>query len=323
MGTDYRKVHRLLRIVTLVQGGGHWRPKDLAVACGTTERSVFRDLKDLAKAGIPLVYNAKDKTYTAPANVYLPPVQLTVEEALSIIALGDSVGAAEQVPHLRPAKSASEKLKAQLGVDVRTKVGRAQERVSIKLAASSPPESTASDFAKVLHAIETQTMLDVAYDSSKTKAAKSTLHPYELMFNQRAWYVIGLSERHGEVRTFKLSRFVKLSNTSEKFFIPKGWSLEKHLGYAWRMIRGKPRQMVELIFTPEFGETVTETRWHKTQESEELEDGSVRLKFEVDGLEEIVWWVLGMGPNCRVMHPPELAQKVKALAAQTAKLYGE
>jgi predicted DNA-binding transcriptional regulator YafY len=40
-------------------------------------------------------------------------------------------------------------------------------------------------------------------------------------------------------------------------------------------------------------------------------------------LEEIVWWVLSMGPHCVVQHPGELAQQVKSLAAVIVAKYAE
>ena len=39
------------------------------------------------------------------------------------------------------------------------------------------------------------------------------------------------------------------------------------------------------------------------------------------GLDEIVWWVLGMGPSCVVKRPKELATRVKELAEQVAQRY--
>ncbi len=51
---------------------------------------------------------------------------------------------------------------------------------------------------------------------------------------------------------------------------------------------------------------VSETTWHHTQESRRHEDGSVTLSFRVDGLEEIVWWVLGWSGFVEVVRPLEL-----------------
>ena len=72
------------------------------------------------------------------------------------------------------------------------------------------------------------------------------------------------------------------------------------------MIRGDPRHRVVVRFEPEFSDNASETRWHSTQEEQWDENGRVTLTFTVDGLDEIVWWVLGYGPGATVLEPPEL-----------------
>ena len=51
------------------------------------------------------------------------------------------------------------------------------------------------------------------------------------------------------------------------------------------------------------------------------EDGSIAFRCTVDGLDEIVWWVLSMGPHCRVVKPAELAEWVVTLAGQVVAGY--
>lgn len=43
------------------------------------------------------------------------------------------------------------------------------------------------------------------------------------------------------------------------------------------------------------------------------------FRCKVDGLDEIVWWILSMGPHCVVNKPPELADRVGELAAGDRK----
>ena len=45
------------------------------------------------------------------------------------------------------------------------------------------------------------------------------------------------------------------------------------------------------------------------------------FRCKVDGLDEIVWWILSMGPHCVVNKPPELADWVRELAAGIVSQY--
>jgi proteasome accessory factor B len=66
---------------------------------------------------------------------------------------------------------------------------------------------------------------------------------------------------------------------------------------------------------------MAETRWHPTQTIKHYSDGSCLFECEVDGLDEIVWWILSYGPHARILRPPALRDKARALIAQTARLY--
>jgi predicted DNA-binding transcriptional regulator YafY len=90
--------------------------------------------------------------------------------------------------------------------------------------------------------------------------------------------------------------------------------LSGHLGNAWRMIRGKKSHLVELHFDSEFADTIADTHWHSTQEVIWNGDDSITFRCKVDGLDEIVWWILSMGPHCVVKKPRELIEQVKSLA---------
>ena len=78
---------------------------------------------------------------------------------------------------------------------------------------------------------------------------------------------------------------------------------------------------VEILFDAEFAENIADTLWHKTQDIENLSDGSIRFTCTVDGLDEIQWWVLARGPHCKVVKPAELAKRVRDLAEKTARAY--
>jgi predicted DNA-binding transcriptional regulator YafY len=72
------------------------------------------------------------------------------------------------------------------------------------------------------------------------------------------------------------------------------------------VFRGAQSYEVEIEFTADAAPLVTETTWHHTQEVNQHPDGRVTLLFQVDGLEEILWWVLGWSGRARVIKPNEL-----------------
>ena len=322
---DYSRIHRLLKILTLIQGAKGWTAKRLAGECNTTERTIFRDLKMLEGAGIPYFYDEENKGYAVRRDFFLPPVQLTLDEALAASALAEHIGGQEQIPFMTAASRAIKKIRGQLPHSIQKELDQIDCQVAIKLAAGAAPEASADAYETVRSAIARRTMLQCRYESLQSQAkpngAAFLFKPYTLLFNQRAWYVLGHHGGHDEVRCLKLNRFSELKPTDHPYLIPKNFKLSDHLGNAWRMIRGKKTYSIELHFDAEFAETVADTHWHATQEVLWSEDGSIQFHCRIDGLDEIVWWILSMGPHCIVKKPAELAERVRELAGQIVQRY--
>lgn len=347
---DYSRVHRLLKVLTLIQAGGGWNAARLAEACGTTERTIYRDLNMLEGAGIPYFFDDETRTYRIRRDFFMPPVELTLEEALALICLTDRIADGEQIPFMKPASRAVAKLRGRLPATIRDALEQVDPHIEVRLAAAMPSDGVVDVYELVRQAIAKRRELVCAYEpvrshlkdgsidetekdpqvdgqSHATSAGDSasgptfTFRPYCLFFGQRAWYTIGARSDRDEPRCLKLSRFARMEPTETPYMLPDDFSLTAYLGKAWRMIRGRREYQVELHFDAHFAETIADTHWHATQEVEWLDDGSILFRCEVDGLDEIVWWILSMGPHCTVRQPDELARRVRELAEATAQRY--
>lgn len=315
-------LHALLEIIMLVQSGGAWTPAKLAAHFGLHERTIFRYIKKLNGVGVPIYFDRS--RYRVRGSFFMQPIQLSAEEALALAALRGLLAKEDQIPMLKPAYHAMAKIEAQLPGDLREQIAKIEDHVVVKTAAPASQEGFEDIYEAMRGAIAARRGLRCEYETARNRSEDSFgFEPYALFYNQRAWYVIGRHlGRRGELRSLKLSRFLRAEPTGEPYDIPAGFTLEKHLGNAWRMIRGERDHEVVLRFDASVAETVADTRWHHTQESQTHEDGGVTLTFTVSGLDEIVWWVLSYGPHCRVERPAELAERVRTLAAATAALYG-
>ncbi|MHC5026514.1 MAG: helix-turn-helix transcriptional regulator [Planctomycetota bacterium] len=334
-----KRINRMLEILTLAQHsvrtGQKYTPAALAERYGVAERTIYRDLDEIKKSGIPIDFDKGEGTYRIGDGWFMPPVHLAPDEALAMTALCEHIGEREQIPFLEPASRALHKIAMQLPASVREAVEEQRERLSIRTAAAMEPEGHGDVYAAVQLSLATSRVLACRYESiDSSKVDKETffdMRPLALFFSVRAWYVIGerleTEEADGapidldRVRCFKLARFTKCSPTERVFRLPApGFDLDAYLGNAWRMMRGKDVD-VEIHFDAQFAHTASDTLWHKTQTTEDQPDGSCIFRCTVSGLDEIVWWVLSMGPHCRIVKPAALAERVRALAAGTAAIY--
>lgn len=322
-------LHRLLKLILLIQAKPGLKAGELAEECEVAPRTIFRDLKKLEACKVPVEQVPGTRGYRISREFFLPAMHLSVEEAMALTILRDQVAAKQRDGLLSPALRALMKVQAGLPAPMREAAAAAEGKVAIKPAPVVPGESYVDVYNKIQSAILRGRVLLCQYESSRPRGGgiehadgeEFDFEPYGLFFAGRAWYVVGRHSARKGLRSLKLSRFSRVTETARPFTIPASFSIDKHLGNAWTMIRGDTDHQVDLLFDAAFGKNIAETLWHKTQEIVEHDDGRVTLRVTVSGLDEIVWWILSMGPHCRVIGPPELASKVAELARATARQY--
>jgi predicted DNA-binding transcriptional regulator YafY len=323
----YGRIHRLLKIITLIQAETGWNAKKLASECSTSERNVYRDMEMLEGAGIPYYFDELTKGYGIRRDFFMPPVDLTFEEALALIVLAGQIGEKEQIPFTKAAARVVAKVRGQLPDKIRKELSVLDENIEMQLARASSEEGVKDVYDHVRNAIANRRALTCSYESLANRDRDDgdpevfEFKPYRLYFDQRAWYAIGFHGNRDEVRCLRLSRFTQIKPTDKPYNIPDDFSMEERRGKAWRMIKGDTTYQIVLHFDKEFAETVSDTYWHATQVIEWQDDDSIIFRCEVDGLDEIVWWILSMGPHCVVIEPPELVDRVKRLAGEILSHY--
>lgn len=319
-----RKFHRVLRLLTLIQGGRSWNASRLASELAVDERTIYRYLDDLEVLGIPYFFDKETDGYRIRGDFFLPPIQLTPDEALALALLCSEIGGKERIAHLRPAWRALHKIEAQLPPRIRDELAQALHLITVQTAQANPPDGWADVYECIRRAVVGRRVLRCVYEANQPSGPDGEefdFEPYALFFSVRAWYAVGRHGGRDALRTLKLNRFLRCTPTDRAFERPADFSIDDYLGHAWRMIRGERDYQVELHFDAEFTPTVSDTLWHRTQSFEFNEDGSSVFRCTVAGLDEIVWWILSMGPHCRVIAPDELRERVAELARATTDLY--
>jgi proteasome accessory factor B len=176
-------------------------------------------------------------------------------------------------------------------------------------------------FAQLQQAIVKKRKVNIRYHSLfEGTIIDVELSPYHLLYNKRAWYVLGRSSLHESVRTFKLNRIRELTTTQRCFVDGEKFDVYDYLGRAWSMIPEGRIYDIKLRFLPKVANNVAEVQWHSTQKVVHNNDGSATVEFRVDGLGEITWWILGYGDQVQVLAPKTLREKVLEVAKNMTEL---
>jgi predicted DNA-binding transcriptional regulator YafY len=103
--------------------------------------------------------------------------------------------------------------------------------------------------------------------------------------------------------------------------MPDSFSLDQYFDHAWHMIKGSPRQRVRIEFSDKVAGNVDEVIWHKSQNTWRDDEGRYLFEVDVDGIEEISWWVLSYGDEAVVHEPAELRDLVRDRAERMVRRY--
>ena len=147
------KIHRLLQLIGLLQAGRGYNAESLALECGVTRRTIFRDLDMLRQSGIPLAFDEGRQRYCIPGACLLPPTNFTPEEALSLVVLCHELGDGAGLPFLGPARSAALKLESSLPIRLREQLRDILSTIRIQPPPTNPLEGCKPIYEQLLDAI--------------------------------------------------------------------------------------------------------------------------------------------------------------------------
>ena len=318
------RIHRLLLLIELLQSGRIYNSNQLADHCGVSRRTIFRDLNTLQESGISLHYDEARQGYSLPVTMFLRPTCFNLNETLSLLVLCLELGDEQRgIPFLRPARSAALKLLSNLPPHLRDYVGKLSQSIAIRLGARNLVENSKPNYELLLQALSEKRQIRLQYQSrAEWKVISTALSPYRVLFNLRNWYVIGRSSLHRAVRTFNVGRIHKAELLDTPYQTPPRFSIDRYLGNAWSLIRERGRSyQVVVRFQKQVAYNVSEVRWHKTQKLIWNDDESLDFHVAIDGLSEIVWWILGYGSQAEVLEPPELREEIKTHIDALHKIY--
>lgn len=309
------RVYRLLKLITVLQAGKRYGAEALAAELRVSRRTLYRDISLLQGVGIPCRFERETDTYAIPDSVFLPPVQLDLREALSLLLVTRKFLARQVHPLYQAAVDAALKVESTLPSAVLKHCGGWLEGISFRWPPTSSAETITDVFQALQRSVAERSRINIQYESvSEGCVIEPLLDPLRLVFIPPGWYLIAKSHLHAQVRTFKVDRVLNVVFTGDRFEPDPDFSIENHFGAAWRMIPEGRVYKIKLRFSADVAASVEEVHWHASQATTRLGDGGLIFEAEVDGLHEISAWIMGYGHHVEVLAPKALRDLVRERA---------
>ena len=312
---------RIIEVANLIHREPcQWTRPRLAEHLGVNKATIQRDINLLCEMGIQIVPRGK-QGYEMISDFFLPPLNLTFEEALALFIAANFYRAAEGKQAVEALESAIHKITSTLPKRTSDTLNQLAPQIEIPNQQVSSTDETEAHKELLYQAIRERRRVIMEYNSfSSGKKTRHRLSPYAVLFRKRAWYVIGLSEKFNQVLTFRINRIDSLTIGQSEYTIPADFSVQKYLEKSWD-IRLGPDTHVVILFANRLAPLIREVNWHATQQIEETDKGALRFEVTVAGWHEIGWWVLSWGNEAKVLQPKELREWVAKTARGMVKLY--
>ncbi len=207
-----RRADRLFQIVQFLRHRRVVTAARLAERFEVSERTIYRDIRDLVLSGVP-VRGEAGVGYALPRDFDLPPLMFT-EEEIEALVLGARIVRSWADPALaRSAEDALGKIETVLPDRLRMRV---EDSTMFALNFQRSQETTES-LALLRRAIRNRAKVRFEYLRTDGERSSRTVRPLCLAFMAPNWLFTGWCELRCDFRSFRVDRISDLSETEERF----------------------------------------------------------------------------------------------------------
>lgn len=302
-----KKIDRVTAILTQLQSKPLVRAQDLAVKFDVSVRTIYRDIKTLENAGIPIVGEA-GSGYSLMDGYKLPPVMFTKEEVLSFITaeklmqkfLHQSLGNHYQ--------TAMEKVRSVLKYSDRNLIQNIEKQIDI-FNYHPKTEDTIKDIIPIiLESIAEKKQLNLEYKTVDSKVSARTIEVVGVFFEFNYWYIMAFCTLRNDFRQFRVDRILKIFKTQNPFLQEYGQINDYRQNSSGN--KTKVRLLVEKKI---IGHLVNSKKYYGLIEEIETENG-IELIFETDWIKDgFPRWLITFADYAEILEPESLKESLKKI----------
>lgn len=220
-----RRADRLFQIVQILRARRVTTARHLAEALEVSERTIYRDVRDLVTSGVPIEGEA-GVGYALPKSFDLPPLMFAKQEIEALVLGARLVKSWSDAELAEAADSALVKIEAVLPDRLRV---RLDEITLFAPNFRGEPRAFAANLPNLRGAILERRKVRFAYTRRDDEHSARTVRPLGLFFWGYNWTLSGWCELRDDFRSFRVDRIAELEVRDDAFEPEPGRTLEDYL----------------------------------------------------------------------------------------------
>ena len=209
-----KRLSRLVAILTQLQTRRLVTSTKLAEKFGVSTRTIYRDLKALEQAGVPILIE-DGKGYTLMEGYKIPPIMFSENQANALILAEQLVLKNRDSSLISDYAEAIDKIKAVLRQREKDKANLLSLRT--KFANLDNYEIKSNILSSLQNALTNFYLVQLDYINAENHTSKRIVEPFALLSITEGWLMVAFCRLRKEFRYFRLDRIQKLQIQEENF----------------------------------------------------------------------------------------------------------
>jgi predicted DNA-binding transcriptional regulator YafY len=298
---------RIYFIDRVIASGRYPNTGTLAAFCETGIATISRDIEYMRKKlKAPIEYDFFRKGYYYTKKTFRLPAAFTSAEEMLALGMAKNLFSLYRDTPIYDAVH-------QLMENITAPLAEAQnpnwyeDRILVPPVPSVPIPPDIWD--TITEGLRKNRILTFEYRSTWTSGYHTRkVRPYQLLFDNGAWYLYGYAEERRGMRMFSLSRIRKINLENETFIFPASADYRAHTdgSYLGAYSTEKKRRF-RIAFFNDGAMRIKERRWAADQQIKETPDGVI-LSFTSAQYGKVLELVLSNGRDAQPLEPAELVR---------------
>jgi predicted DNA-binding transcriptional regulator YafY len=309
------RIDRVSAILIQLQSRRVVKASDIADRFGISLRTVYRDVKTLEEAGIPIIGEA-GVGYSIMDGYRLPPVMFTREEATAFLTAEKFVENMTDNSTMQQYQSAMYKIRSILKTseknlleDIDSKIAVLKNQVQLHI-------DRKDHLQTLLNGIAQKRVLEIVYFANHSQQhTKREIEPVGIFFKDAHWHLIAFCRLRNDYRDFRVDRIDTVIITGKQVE-DKHPTLKEYIATTAR------EQELELVIIKVHRSVYTHLEYQKYYSgfvSEKVMGDEIEMTFLTGSLEGFARWYMMFGEKAEIIRPDSLRERVGNLATAIAQ----
>lgn len=307
------RIDRISAILIQLQSKKVIKAQDIGSRFNISLRTVYRDMRTLEEAGVPIVGEA-GVGYSLMDGYRLPPVMLTRDEATAFITAEKFIEKHTDAYTEGTFKSAMYKIKAVLRSAEKDYLETITDNIEVVRSVAVPKTETSKNLLQtILPAISQKNILCLDYFANHRQEDTSRkVEPIGIFYLGNYWYMIAFCQLRNDYRHFRLDRIRKMMVTGQ-VFNKEHPPLKKFLEQM-----NREERLITIVIHIEKSSLkhLGDQKYYNGFVSQKDQGDKMEMTFLTSSIEGFARWYMMFGDRAIVISPPELKKRLKELVGQ-------